>query len=111
MERYIPERDGAYYCIRICFFLGDVVLNHRVYSKAKVIKGSRVAYSEPVEVPAGIHAKRSEMGFDYGKFDYVIHEGEVHILDANKTPGTLGEQAVNVSVAEKLAVGIQAYGL
>ena len=27
------------------------------------------------------------MEFDYGKFDYVIHNGEVVLLDINKTTG------------------------
>ena len=30
---------------------------------------------------------REQMGFDYGKFDYVIHEGKPILLDANKTVG------------------------
>jgi ABC-type uncharacterized transport system ATPase component len=31
---------------------------------------------------------RKQLGFDYGKFDYVIHEGKVVLLDANKTTGS-----------------------
>jgi hypothetical protein len=27
------------------------------------------------------------MGFDYGKFDYVVQNGEVVLFDANRTPG------------------------
>ena len=28
-----------------------------------------------------------ELAFDYGKFDYVLHDGRVVLLDINKTPG------------------------
>ena len=30
---------------------------------------------------------RRTLGFDYGKFDYVLHDGRVVLLDINKTPG------------------------
>lgn len=29
----------------------------------------------------------NRLGFDYGKFDFVMHEGRAVLLDANKTPG------------------------
>jgi len=31
--------------------------------------------------------ERRKLGFDYGKFDFVVHEGRAVLLDANKTPG------------------------
>ena len=33
---------------------------------------------------------RQELGFDYGKFDYVVHDGRPVLLDANKTTGAAG---------------------
>ena len=33
--------------------------------------------------------RRRDLGFDYGKFDYVIHEGRAILLDANSTPGSV----------------------
>jgi hypothetical protein len=109
VEKFIPEREGDYYCNRVCFFLGDVVLNRRVYSKSKVIKGDVIEYSEPAEVPQAIHRFREETGFEYGKLDYVMHEGIVHILDTNKTPGEVADGAINESIAGKLARGIECY--
>ena len=29
-------------------------------------------------------------GFDFGKFDYVIHEGRAIVFDVNKTPSFTG---------------------
>jgi len=109
VERFIPEREGEYYCNRICFFFGNVVLGSRIYSKSKVIKADAIEHMETVDVPPEILRKREELGLDYGKFDYVVHKGEVHILDANKTPGAVESIAVNTSMAERLAPGIAAY--
>ncbi|TGD65199.1 hypothetical protein EYC08_08965 [Tabrizicola sp. WMC-M-20] len=36
--------------------------------------------------PEPILRLREEMGFDFGKFDYVVHDGQEILLDANKTP-------------------------
>jgi hypothetical protein len=30
---------------------------------------------------------RKRLNFDYGKFDYVVHDGQPVLLDANKTTG------------------------
>lgn len=38
------------------------------------------------KVPDALLKVRREMGFDFGKFDFVIHTGEVILLDVNKTP-------------------------
>jgi len=40
----------------------------------------------PVAVPDELRAERSRLGFDYGKFDFVVHEGRAILLDANRTP-------------------------
>ena len=34
-----------------------------------------------------ILAVRDKLGFDYAKLDYVMIEGEVVLLDVNRTPG------------------------
>ena len=50
---------------------------------------------------------REEMGFDFGKFDYVVHNGQPILLDANKTPslvrGTRSERVM------RLARGVQSF--
>ena len=39
-----------------------------------------------VPVPEALHTLRARLGIDYGKLDYVIHEGQVQLLDVNRTP-------------------------
>lgn len=109
VERFIPERVDDFYCIRVCHVLGDVLLNNRVCSNSKVIKGENITHVEKMDVPKDLHEMIREMGFDYGKLDYVVHDGKVSILDANKTPGTVGEEELNKKVAGKLAEGIYTF--
>jgi hypothetical protein len=106
VEKYIPERDGEFYCIRVCHFFGDVMLNNKLFARTKVIKGRDAVRVEPVEIPEALLLMRKQLGFDYGKFDYVMHNGEFHLLDANKTPGTVKNAELNARIAKKLSLGI-----
>jgi hypothetical protein len=40
-----------------------------------------------VPVPDDLRETRRRLGFDYGKWDFVLHEGRAVLIDANKTPG------------------------
>jgi hypothetical protein len=91
VEKFIPEREGSYYALRQWVFLGDRGISQRILSREPVIKSSNVAHRErDVPVPEGMRALRKRMGFDYGKFDYVVYDGEPALLDANRTPGVYG---------------------
>lgn len=108
VEKFIPERREQYYGIRVALFLGDIVLNRRLWSTDPVIKGLP-ALSEALDVPEELLEIRDRLGFDYGKFDSVVHQGKVHIIDANKTPGILASGEVSASICGKLAKGILSY--
>ncbi|TIV27981.1 MAG: hypothetical protein E5V96_34050, partial [Mesorhizobium sp.] len=56
-------------------------------SPQNLVKGEDTIRREPVPVPDELRALRRDLGFDYGKFDFVMHEGKALLLDANKTPG------------------------
>jgi hypothetical protein len=105
VERFIPERQGQYYCIRVCLVLGSVMLNRRLYATRPLIKGGP-EHSEEVPVPDALVSFRERLGLDYGKIDYVVHDGEVHVLDANRSPGVLADAEVTERICRKLAVGI-----
>jgi hypothetical protein len=87
VEKFIPERDGEHYVIRNCHFLGDRVTGSRLWSLEPIITQQNIARSEREDSHPGIVALREEMGFDYGKFDYVVKDGEPILIDANKTTG------------------------
>jgi len=88
VEKFIPEREDEFYCMHISQVMGSVCATKRLYSLAPIIKGSTIVRSEVVETPQGIHEIRSKFGMDYGKLDYVVHDGHIDVLDINKTPGS-----------------------
>jgi hypothetical protein len=87
VERFVPEKEGDLYCSRVYVFLGDQHDNIRMKSKDPVVKRDSAQALEHLPVPEEIVARRRELGFDYGKFDYVVHRGRPILLDANSTPG------------------------
>jgi hypothetical protein len=108
VEKFIPERREEYYGIQVCLFLGNVILNRRLLSRSPIIKGLP-DLSETIDAPDELLEIRKRLGFDYGKLDYVVHQGKVHIIDANKTPGILTAPEVNASICGKLAKGVLSY--
>ena len=91
VERFLPERSGDLYCLRTWVFLGDRESNSLSLAKEPIVKSNNVIRREQVDdVPAELRQRRRELGFDYGKFDYGIVDGNVVLYDANRTP-TLGQ--------------------
>jgi hypothetical protein len=87
VEKFQPEfQDGLYY-MRAMLFLGDHVTCTRFASREPVVNGSTQISSERVEPHPEMIRLARDMKFDYGKFDYVLHEGKPILLDANKTTG------------------------
>ena len=112
VEKYLPEREGAHYCLRQWIFFGDREINQRVFSAEPIIKSKNVIHREyDVPVPEALHAMRSKLGFDYGKFDYVLVNGEVALLDANRTPGAnRNNPSPRLSaIVNELAQGLDAF--
>lgn len=87
VERFTPERDDRGHYMRVWVFMGDRERSMRYRSNAQVIKSANFIDAEPVAVPDELRAWRKRLGFDFGKFDYVMHEGRCVLLDVNRTPG------------------------
>lgn len=87
VDRFIPERENELYAARFWVFCGNQERCNRYVSPDRILKGSSVVRHEPAAVPEDLRALRSRLGFDYGKFDFVVHDGKAVLLDANKTPG------------------------
>jgi hypothetical protein len=92
VEKFLPEREGDLYCLRGWMFLGTKGYGWRLFSKDPMVKvGSMVKYEYIDEQPAFLQQFRVDKGYDFGKFDYVMHDGVPILLDANKTPGFSGD--------------------
>jgi hypothetical protein len=79
----------------------------RVAGKKPFLKRTAcVLRDENLPVPAQLISLRRGLGFDYGKFDYTIHNGQVALLDVNWTPGSPGTVGITARAARDLAGGI-----
>jgi hypothetical protein len=65
---------------------------------------------EAVEPHAAVREWPAQLGFEYGKFDYVVHDGTPILFDVNKTVGS-GEQSTPEleALRRHRAAGIHAY--
>jgi len=109
VEKFIPESDERGNYVRIWTFFGSQYRSTRYCSTDALIRISNFVSREPVEVPEAMRAWREKLGFEYGKFDYVLHEGEYILLDANRTPGapaSFAEHPEIVASFDKIATGI-----
>ncbi|MEO7240094.1 MAG: hypothetical protein ABIW16_01720 [Sphingomicrobium sp.] len=87
VEKFLPEREGDLYCLRQYIFLGGCEINSRAVSRQPLVKSSNVIRREIIaDTPAALRDFRAQLGFDYGKFDYVLHGDEAVIFDVNRTP-------------------------
>jgi hypothetical protein len=90
VERFLPERKGELFCIRTWIFLGEAERVARFFSKSPIVKSDTIVGRERLhDVPDDLRRLRQELGFDFGKFDFAIVDGETVLYDANRTP-TLG---------------------
>jgi hypothetical protein len=90
VERFQPEREGDLYCLRTWMFLGRAETNSVSFSPVPQVKSHNLVGRRNVpEIPDDLRVLRRELGFDYGKFDYVLRDGKSILYDANRTP-TMG---------------------
>lgn len=89
VEKFLPERDGEFYVTRFYLFAGEAEHCGRVHARDPIVKGETALGFEFCDIPESLRQRRRAMGFDFGKFDFVMHGGEPVLIDANKTPATM----------------------
>jgi hypothetical protein len=116
VEKFLPEHGSdGYYRVREWVFLGNQELHFMNISREPIIKSTntfRKEYFPADEVPIELRAIRNEFGFDYGKFDYSIQNGEPILFDINKTPGVsrnLGDSPRITENIRQLSLGLEFY--
>jgi hypothetical protein len=90
VERFLPEQDKKGYWRRVWRFCGDKEICNRYCAPIPAFTGTIATDREQATVPDELRAERKRLGFDYGKFDFVIHRGKVVLFDANRTPAASG---------------------
>ncbi|WP_428410117.1 hypothetical protein [Hyphococcus sp.] len=107
VERFLPERDGEFYVTRSWVFFGDRDHVRLSRSYSPIVKSqSTVSHEQLDAAPPELVEMRRKLGFDYGKFDYVEHEGRAVLLDANKTPTMTGRTPRHMDLLSHFAGGL-----
>ena len=110
VERFLPEPDPDGFAVRMWTFLGDQERCTRYVGRSAIVKATDFVSRVPCEVPDAIRAERERLGFDYGKFDFVLHEGRHVLLDANATPALPASvSSLLASSNATLATGMDAF--
>lgn len=119
VERLLLDRavvDGRALCgLRQWFCLGDrgLVLTYR--GPSPCLRFGQTTHIEPLSetVPDVIRLRRAELGVDYGKLDFVMADGEAHLLDVNRTPFLGGPPWSETTdrICRALAAGLDSAGL
>lgn len=87
VEKFIPEIEDGLYVLRLWLFFGDREYGVKMWGKSPVVKSDGIERYEYInDVPDELRKIRKALGFDFGKFDYVIVNGKPILIDTNKTP-------------------------
>ncbi len=109
VEKFLPEMVGDEFALRVWLFFGDYEYGVRMFSHSPVVKAKNIhRYEYLNDVPDSLRAERIRLGMDFGKFDYVVVDGQAVLLDVNKTP-TVGIVNTKTSRLPALADGIGKY--
>jgi hypothetical protein len=106
VERFLTQRnESGEYLLQVWVFFGDQEIYYQCVSDEPVIKShntKRREFLDPNDLPDSLRETRTKLGFDFGKFDFSIIDGEVVLYDVNRTPGSAGNASDKVEVSDKI---------
>ncbi len=110
VEKFLPEMEGGMFFLRYYVFLGGKGWASRFGSRVPIAKfGTMATEDKAIPVPDELKELRKKSGFDYGRFDYVEHNGKPVLLDVNKTLGGAHRVDEYAAQLDLLANGISEY--
>lgn len=113
VQKFTPETEKNFYCIRYMRFLGDRFSCKRLKGYHPIVTGETMEKVETsIDPHKEITAMRKKLQFDYGKFDYVVVDGKPILLDINKTMGCPPDISKNKEMNKQLkylAKGLYSY--
>jgi hypothetical protein len=110
VEKFRPERDGELYVLRLWMFFGDQGYCMKVRGELPIVKSRKLVSVDLIkDVPEEVIAVRKKLGLDFGKIDFVMHDGKAIVFDVNKTPTVfLNKQGKPGAYVRSLADGLDA---
>lgn len=109
VEKFFPECENGIYYVRIYKFFGDRGYCARFGSPHPIVKQKNIISREDIPVSDEVMDARRRLGMDYGKLDFVVHEGRTIVFDVNRTPGIFNPPERMKAKALQLAPGIQSF--
>lgn len=110
VERFFTEPHGDLFAIRMWDFCGERGHVATMLSPTPFVKLVNCVAYPPIEdsPPEAVRQRRRELGIEYGKIDYLMHEGEPVVLDVNPTPhyGNTEINERNLWIIRNLAAGL-----
>jgi len=106
VEQFLPEIENSRFVIRNAYFLGDKMICFKTVGSDPIVKEGKELKSKKIEMPREITQIRNKLGLNYGKIDFVMHNGEPVVLDIGKT---IGGGDFGRETAFTLAPGILSY--
>jgi hypothetical protein len=112
VERFYPEPEGALFLLRSCVFFDSASISLIRRGNEPIVRPpfpchAQVSFDPP---PPEVSARARDLGFEYGKFDFTLHNGRPIIFDCNRTPtGPSYTQEQFDSFGEHLANGLLAW--
>jgi hypothetical protein len=108
VEKFLPELSNGLYCVRCYSFLGDSGYCMMRMSTNPIVNTATVVSRCRIDPDPEIVTLARTLGMDYGKLDYVMHEGQLVLFDVNKTPGGRNSPTF-LALCRELAKGIRFY--
>ncbi len=105
VERFIPEQEGDGFVIYSTYVFGEQTITWRSTMGRCIARYADLIEDRRVDTPQDVVEFARKLDVDFGKLDFLMHEGEPVILDVNKT---LGNPSGDVTAAH-LASGVHAF--
>lgn len=108
VERFLPEAENGLFFTRVYQFLGNSWSCTRLGSPQRIVKATGSVHVEDVEPHPEVLEWRDRLSIDYGKLDYVVHDGRPVLLDVNKTTGASAYRGADEQFIERIRAGRRA---
>lgn len=106
VEKFLTQQnESGEYLLKVWVFFGDQDIYYQCVSDEPVIKShntKRREFLDLNDLPDSIREARTKLGFDFGKFDFSISDGEAVLYDINRTPGSAGNVTNQDEVSERI---------